>query len=93
MIVTVAVFDDAIPSEARYVKVRVPVNDPPDLNVKLPFELRSSDPLPPPSTSVAVRLSPSASVSSARTPGAETFRVDAGGRVVGVVAGRPAPRS
>jgi hypothetical protein len=72
LIVTVAVFDVAIPSEARYVKVRLPVNDPPDLKVKLPFALRSRDPLPPPSTSVAVRLSPSGSESLPRTPDAGT---------------------
>ena len=52
--------------------VRLPVNDPPDLNVKLPFELRSRDPLPPPSTSVAVRLSPSGSESLPSTPEAGT---------------------
>src|SRR5215207_549184 len=69
VIVTVAVFDDVIPSEASYVKVRV--------NVKLPFELRCRDPLPPPSTRMAVRLSPSASLSSPRTPGAGTLRVTA----------------
>jgi hypothetical protein len=51
------------------------VNEPPDVNVKLPLAFNDSEPLPLPSTSWAVRLSPSASVSLARTPGAATDRV------------------
>ena len=70
--VTVLVLDWAIPSDARYVKVRSPTKDPPDVYVKLPFELTSIDPLPPSSTSTTVRLSPSASESLASTPGAGT---------------------
>lgn len=51
------------------------MNDPPDVNVKPPFDESDSDPLPLPSTSVAARVSPSASVSLARTPGAGTLSV------------------
>jgi hypothetical protein len=57
------------------VKVRSPVNDPPDVNVKAPFDDNASDPLPPPLTREAVSASPSASVSLARTPGAATVSV------------------
>jgi hypothetical protein len=72
VIVTVLVGEDASPSNARYVNVRVPVNEPPDVNVKLPFAFRSREPLPPPSTRTAVNASPSASESLARTPAAGT---------------------
>ena len=56
-------------------KVRGPVNEPPDLNVNAPFDWSVREPLPPPSTSTAWRWSPSASVSFLRTPAAGTFRV------------------
>jgi hypothetical protein len=72
VIVTVAGADHSNPSQTRYVNVRSPTKEPPDLNVKLPFAFRSSDPLPPPSTSSAETASPSASLSLARTPGAAT---------------------
>src|SRR3954454_13550782 len=51
------------------------MNDPPDLNAKRPFGLSVSDPLPPPSTRLAVRPSPLASLSFVRTPGALTVRL------------------
>jgi hypothetical protein len=57
----VAMAEDASPSEALYVKVRTPVNDPPDLNVKLPLAESDNDPFPLPSTRMTVRPSPSAS--------------------------------
>jgi hypothetical protein len=57
------------------VKVRTPVNEPPDLKVNEPFALSDSEPFPPPSTSVAVSASPSASESLARTPAAGTLSV------------------
>jgi hypothetical protein len=74
---TVAIPDELIPSEAWYVNVRVPVNEPPEVKVKLPFALRLSDPFPPPLTRLADRASPSASRSFARTPGAGTVSVTA----------------
>jgi hypothetical protein len=50
----------------------VPVNEPPDLKVKLPFGESDSEPLPLALTSDAVNASPSASVSLLMTPGAAT---------------------
>ena len=61
LIVTVATDEVARPSDARYVKVRIPLNDPPDVKVKPPFDASESDPLPPPSTRTALRASPSGS--------------------------------
>ena len=72
---TVAVPDQAIPSDTRYVKVRSPVNEPPDVNVNPPFDERLTDPLPLSVTLVAVRASPSASWSFESTPGAPTVSV------------------
>jgi hypothetical protein len=66
--------DDEIPSVTRYVNVCVPTNEPPDLNLKPPSAASDSEPFEPASTSTAWRVSPSASVSFARTPGGETER-------------------
>jgi hypothetical protein len=58
---TVAIADVAMPSETLYVNVRRPVNDPPDVNVKLPFDESDREPFPLPLTRLAVMASPSAS--------------------------------
>jgi hypothetical protein len=69
---TVASADETMPSETLYVNVRVPVNDPPDVNVKEPFEESDSDPFPLLLPILAVSASPSASKSLDKTPGAAT---------------------
>ncbi|HKG57059.1 MAG TPA: hypothetical protein VKA85_07420 [Candidatus Limnocylindrales bacterium] len=61
-----------MPSDTRYVKVLLPTNEPPDLYVNPPPADRDNDPFEPPSTRDAVNVSPSASVSFARTPGSRT---------------------
>jgi hypothetical protein len=53
------------------------VKDPPDVNVKPPPGESDKDPLPPPSTKVALKASPSASESFPRTPDDGTVRVTA----------------
>ena len=69
---TVASADETMPSETLYVNVRVPVNEPPDVNVNPPFEEKASDPLPLLLPMLAVSASPSASESLDMTPGADT---------------------
>jgi hypothetical protein len=73
VIVTLASDDEVTPSDTRYVNVRVPTNEPPDVNVNAPFADRLTLPLPPSLTMLAVNVSPSASSSFARTPGAGTM--------------------
>jgi hypothetical protein len=70
LMVTVLIGEEASPSDAWYVKVRGPVKDPPDVKVNPPFGDTWRDPLPLSSTETAVRLSPSASSSLPRIPGA-----------------------
>jgi hypothetical protein len=73
--VTVTVADQPSPSVTRYWNKPPLPNPPPGSSRNPPFGDRSRDPLTPPPTSSAVRESPSASVSLARTPGALTVKV------------------